>query len=124
MTGSRKPIPIIPVQAPEEERAEISSCADAEPYALRVIGDSMTPEFQEGHVIIVDPAQPPQHGAYVVIDYNGETTFRQFIVENGRKFLKAMNDAYPSVELIGNYTVRGVVVQRAGRRRRDRKHYY
>ena len=107
-----------------QEHAEISSCADAEPYALRVIGDSMEPEFLDGHILIVDPAMPPQHGAYVIIDYQGETTFRQFIVENGRKYLKALNSAYPAAELVENYSVRGVVVQRASRRRKDHKHYY
>jgi SOS-response transcriptional repressor LexA len=60
----------------------------------------------------------------VIIDYQGETTFRQFIVENGRKYLKALNSAYPAVELVENYSVRGVVVQRASRRRKDHKHYY
>ncbi len=107
-----------------QEHAEISSCADAEPYALRVIGDSMEPEFIDGHILIVDPAMTPQHGAYVIIDYQGETTFRQFIVENGRKYLKALNSVYPAVELVENYSVRGVVVQRASRRRKDHKHYY
>ena len=107
-----------------QEHAEISSCADAEPYALRVIGDSMEPEFLDGHILIVDPAMSPEHGTYVIIDYQGETTFRQFIVENGRKFLKALNETYPAVELVERYTVRGVVVQRASRRRKDHKHYY
>jgi SOS-response transcriptional repressor LexA len=45
-------------------------------------------------------------------------------VEEGRKFLKALNDAYPTVEMVENYSVRGVVVQRASRRRKDHKHYY
>ncbi|MHB8698756.1 MAG: S24 family peptidase [Sulfuricaulis sp.] len=123
MADKLKTIPIVPAQA-TQEHAEIKSCAEAEPYALRVIGDSMAPEFLDGHIIIVDPAMPPQHGAYVIIDYQGETTFRQFIVEHGSKFLKAINAAYPTVEIAGNYSVRGVVVQRASRRRKDHKHYY
>ena len=113
MADKLKTIPIIPAQQANQVHAEITSCADAEPYALRVIGDSMAPEFLDGHIIIVDPAMPPLNGAYVVIDYRGETTFRQFIVEQGRKFLKALNDAYPTVEMVENYSVRGVVVQRA-----------
>ena len=32
------------------------SCSSLEPYALRVLGDSMEPEFADGCVIIVDPA--------------------------------------------------------------------
>lgn len=123
MFDKRKTIPIVSANAAQED-AEINSCAEAEPYALRVIGDSMAPEFLEGQIIIVDPAMPPQHGAYVIIDYQGETTFRQFMVENGRKYLTALNDGYPTIEMEENYSVRGVVVQRAGRRRKDHKHYY
>lgn len=124
MSEARKIIPIRPSQADDEAHAEISGCAEAEPYALRVLGDSMEPEFNDGHVIIIDPAMSAQHGAYVIIDYDGETIFRQFVIEGERKFLKAVNASYPLVELIGQYSIRGVVVQRAGRRRKDRKHYY
>lgn len=98
-------------------------CSAAEPYALRVIGDSMAPEFNDGHIIIVDPGMPAVSGAYVVIDFNGETTFRQFMVESERKYLKALNNEYPTQLLDSEYTIRGVVVQRAGRRRKDIKHY-
>ena len=103
---------------------ETSGCAAAEPYALRVIGDSMTPEFEDGHIIIVDPGMPASHGAYVVVDYDGETTFRQFIVEEGRKLLRALNPAYPDTPIEGAYNVRGVVIQRSRPGRRNIKHYY
>ena len=123
MADKLKTIPIMPVPA-NQEHAEITSCAEAEPYALRVIGDSMAPEFLDGHIIIIDPAMSPEQGAYVIIDYQGETTFRQFMAEQGRKFLKPLNDAYPTIEMAGNYRVRGVVIQRASRRRKDHKNYY
>jgi SOS-response transcriptional repressor LexA len=113
------PIPVV-ARTPEQE---IHSCADLEPFALRVLGDSMAPEFVEGHVIVVDPGMPATHGTYVVVDYEGETTFRQYWVQDGRKYLKPVNDAYPLVEITGTYRVRGVVTQRAGRRRSDRKRY-
>lgn len=123
MTQKFKSIPILPAPAAGEQ-AEIRSCAEAEPYALRVIGDSMEPEFRDGHIIIIDPALPARNDAYVVIDYQGETRFRQLVIQDGRRFLKALNPAYPAQELRETYSVRGVVVQRAGRRRRDHKHYY
>lgn len=119
-----KVIPIsVVAQEPKSAEAEIHGCAELEPYALRVLGDSMAPEFLEGHVVIVDPGMPLAHGAYVVIDYQGETTFRQYWVEGGRKFLKAVNEAYPRIEITETYRVRGIVTQRAGRRRKDRKRY-
>ncbi len=116
------PIPVVAREARTPE-AEIHSCADLEPFALRVLGDSMAPEFIEGHVIVVDPGMPATHGVYVVVDYEGETTFRQYWVKDGRKYLKPLNEAYPTVEVTGTYRVRGVVTQRAGRRRSDRKRY-
>ena len=124
MTESRKIIPIRVGQTSEEERIEISGCAEAEPFALRVVGDSMAPEFLDGHIVIVDPAMSVHSGAYVIIDYDGETTFRQFVIDNERKFLRAVNDGFPAIEITKEYRVRGVVVQRAGRRRKDHKHYY
>ena len=124
MSDTRKVIPIRITQTPEEERLEISGCAEAEPYALRVIGDSMAPEFLDGHIVIVDPAMAVQSGAYVIIDYAGDTTLRQYVIEADRKYLRPLNANFPSIELVGEYRVRGVVVQRAGRRRKDHKHYY
>jgi len=122
MPDQLKFIPIVSAGTAQENQ-EIKSCAEAEPYALRVIGDSMAPEFLDGHIIVVDPAMPPRDGAFVVIDYQGETLFRQFMVKHDKKLLKALNEAYPTVEMEENYRVRGVVIQRAGRRRADRKHY-
>jgi len=121
--SERKVIPIHPAgSAPD---AELRGCSDAEPYALRVIGDSMAPEFVDGNIVIVDPAMNTHDGAYVIVDYAGETTFRQWVQSaDGRCFLKPLNAAYEAIEIVGEYRVRGVVVQRAGRRRRDHKHYY
>jgi len=33
-----------------------TGCAASEPFALRVLGDSMLPEFADGSIIIIDPA--------------------------------------------------------------------
>ncbi len=98
-------------------------CAELEPYALRVIGDSMAPEFWEGCIIIIEPRLSARSGEYVVADHDGDTVFRQYVVESGRAFLKPLNGAYPAVEISGPFTVRGVVIQRAGTRRVHLKHY-
>lgn len=100
-----------------------SGCAELEPFALRVMGDSMAPEFWDGCIIIVEPRLSARHGQYVVVDYAGDTTFRQYVEEGGRRFLRPLNDAYETVEITGAFTVRGVVVQRAGTRRAQHKHY-
>ncbi len=100
-----------------------SSCSEAEPFALRVIGDSMEPEFKEGAIIIVDPAGVVEDGSYVIAAQGDEYIFRQLVVSNGEMSLKALNDAYPTLPLPAGAHIKGVVVQQAGRRRKDRKHY-
>lgn len=104
---------------------EVSGCSAAEPFALRVLGDSMLPEFREGHIIIIDPGMSVHDGAYVVVDYAGDTTFRQFVIdEAGKKYLKPLNEDFDTVEISGPCKFHGVVVQRAGTRRKEHKHYY
>ena len=98
-------------------------CSELEPYALRVIGDSMAPEFWDGCIVIVEPRMTARSGQYVVADYAGETTFRQYVEENGQRFLKPLNEQYESVQIQGAFSVRGVVIQRAGARRSQHKHY-
>ncbi len=92
-----------------------------EPYALRVLGESMVPEFEDGAVIIVDPAAPCESGAYAIVEYDDDVVFRQYVVHDGRKFLRPLNDDYPTVELRKPFRIRGVVIQKYYRRRR--KHY-
>lgn len=101
-----------------------SSCAGAEPFALQVVGDSMEPEFKDGAIIVVDPDAVAEHGSYVIAAQGDDYIFRQLVVERGEMSLRALNDAYPSMPLPGGVNgIKGVVVQQAGRRRRDRKHY-
>ncbi len=100
-----------------------NGCGALEPYALRVLGDSMAPEFAEGCVIIIDPGHVPRDGSYVIVDYAGDVFFRQLVFDGERRFLKPLNPKCGSFEITPPYTIRGGVVQQAGRRRSQRKHY-
>ena len=74
----------------------------------------MSPSFNEGDLIFVDPEVDPINGKYVVarLDDENEATFKQLIIEGGHKFLKATNPAWPiPIQPInGNCTFVGVVV--------------
>ena len=100
-----------------------SGCAENEPYALRVLGDSMQPEFMDGVVIVIDPAGAMRDGSYVIATHNEELIFRQLKIHEEKYFLQPLNDLYDTVEISGLEMVSGVVSQQAGRRRKDRKHY-
>ncbi len=111
--------PEIPVAVPQGGcTAEVS-----EPYALRVIGDSMEPEFSHGHIIIVDPGHALVNGAYAVIDYGGEVMFGRYEATRQGPWLRYLHPDHDDVELVPPFEVKGVIIQRVGRRRKDRKHY-
>lgn len=127
-----------PEAIPEATAPEAEACAAHEPFALRVLGDSMEPEFPDGAIIIVDPSGVVENGSYVLAEV-GDTDlrrseadtakieqgwiFRQLVIEEGRHYLKPLNPGYATVEVSDRNAVKGVIVQKAGTRRRDRKHY-
>jgi DNA polymerase V len=94
-----------------------------EPFALRVLGDSMEPEFREGHIIIIEPDGVIQNGSFVLAVYQEEYIFRQLVMDDKQYFLKPLNDKYPTVEIPSLEAVKGVITQRAGKRRKEHKHY-
>jgi SOS-response transcriptional repressor LexA len=103
---------------------EESGCSASEPFALRVLGDMMEPEFKDGCIIIVDPEGLVQDGCYVVAQHEEEFYFRQLRIEGDRYFLKCVNEGYDEyLEIPGIEAIHGVVSQRAGTRREYRKHY-
>ena len=78
-----------------------SGCAESEPYALRVLGDSMLPEFEEGAIIIIDPAGAIVDECYVVALHDDEYIFRQLRIVEDRYYLQPLNDLYDTVEISG-----------------------
>ena len=102
---------------------EDAGCEASEPFALRVLGDSMSPEFPDGSIIIIEPANDAQDGNYIIAEVEGEFIFRQLCVEDGRYLIKALNPGYPTLDITGTKSIKGVITQRAGTRRKHRKHY-
>ena len=96
---------------------------NSEPYALQNIGDMMSPEFSENCIIIVDPGMPIHNEAYVIIDFNDELYFRQFISEDGEQLLRCLNPSYTDIKLNNNFEVRGCITQQKQRKVKS-LHYY
>ena len=101
-----------------------STCStNSEPYALQNIGDMMLPEFSENCIIIVDPSMPIHNEAYVIIDFNDELYFRQFIVENNKQLLRCLNSSYDDIQLNNDFEVLGCITQQKQRKKKS-LHYY
>ncbi|MCH1521293.1 MAG: S24 family peptidase [Arenicellales bacterium] len=101
----------------------MSGCASAEPFALQVLGESMAPEFIEGCVVIVDPGAPIRHGAFVVAEHGDGVILRQLVIENNEWSLQALQEGFPRIRIGSANLIRGVVTQRSGRKRSERKSY-
>lgn len=124
------------------QRLEPSTCTEAETFVLQVLDDSMEPEFAHRCMIVIDPTGHATDGSYVFARRNehSESTaeaelssnelveqfhFRQLRRNEDDSWqLCPLNDAYPSVSTPADFSeIVGVIVQRAGTRRRYHKRY-
>ncbi len=101
----------------------MNQCSSHDPVALQVLGDSMAPEFLEGQIIIIEPEGVISNGSYVLAVYAEEYIFRQLVIENQHYFLKPLNEKYPTLEITDLSAIKGVIIQKAGKRRHEHKHY-
>ena len=90
-------------------------------FALKVVGDSMAPEFQEGDIVIVDPSRDYRSGDYVIAKIphqksagdNGEATLKKLVFDGPKTYLVPVNPRYDAINMTGiNFIVVGVVVQK------------
>lgn len=99
-------------------------CESGEPFALRVLGHSMLPEFAHGDVIVIEPDGALHDGSFVLAYVGDEWLFRQLARDADGWRLRALNAAYPEQRLSDLAAVRGVVIQKAvpGRRRLSKRY--
>lgn len=109
--------------SPEENQAA-PDCAGGESFALMVLGHSMSPEFLEGEIIIIEPDGLTRDGSYVLAWHKEEWTFRQLLRTGTGWVLHPLNPAFVDTPMMDLTAVRGVIIQKAlpGRRRAS-KHY-
>ena len=88
--------------------------AGAGTFVVRVHGESMEPRFHQGDFVFVDPDRAPASGSFVVVRRPGTATatFKQFVEEDDRRYLKALNPEWPDriAPMDGDATLCGVAV--------------
>jgi SOS-response transcriptional repressor LexA len=77
-------------------------------FALRVVGDSMEPEFFEGEMIVVEPDMQFENGDFVIAKAGNDATFKKVTKVDGDWYLKPLNGTYPTKPL-GEGHIIGVV---------------
>jgi DNA polymerase V len=110
--------------APDAGPAAGGACEGAESFALRVLGQSMAPEFAEGEIIVIEPEGLAHDGSFVLAWHGDEWIFRQLCKRDGGWTLHALNPAFADTAIDDLSAVRGVVIQKAvpGRRRAGKRY--
>lgn len=87
-------------------------------FALRVRGESMYDphgrrSFREGDIVYVDPDRQSENGSLVIakLTDSQEATFKQLVIEDEKRYLKALNPSWPErmMPINGNCIIVGVV---------------
>ena len=99
------------------------TCKTKEPFVLRVVGDSMAPEFEAGSIIIIDPEKTVLHGDYAVAQVADLLQLGKLSISDGvLQFATTSNECSDTV-VIGYKDILGRVVKRTDPRRRSNKEY-
>jgi repressor LexA len=101
---------------PPKVADEYVSCPDVndtDAFAARVHGDSMTPKYREGDIVVFSPAAAPKDGSDCFVRFaDGQTTFKRAFFENaeGKDLIRLQprNEKYapktvPAEEITGLY---------------------
>jgi len=93
-----------------DEYVRVPDICDPDAFAARVVGDSMTPDYREGDIVVFSPARALRSGmdCFVRLERDAETTFKSVYLEpdpvgtgDGAAMvpefirLVALNSAYP-----------------------------
>lgn len=89
-------------------------------FALCLHGDAMTApsgqtlSFLANDILIVDPDKTPQHGDFVIamLPESSEATFKQYVVDAGKSYLKPLNPQYPIQPFTPEISIAGIVISR------------
>lgn len=85
-----------------DEYVSVPDVYDADAFAARVVGDSMSPDYRAGDIVVFSPAVSAFSGGdcFVRLERDAETTFKRVYFEKdsaGREMirLQPLNSAYP-----------------------------
>ena len=61
-------------------------------YCFKVVGDSMSPYYEDGEFVFVQKTQDVTNGMIAVVDIDDMTFIKKLIFEQGRLCLRSLND--------------------------------
>ena len=80
-------------------------------YAVVLHDDSMSPEFENGNILIMNKKIEPKDGNYVILKHKGKVILREFRIIGGKHFIQTYKPKLHAEELIQDYEFLGVVIE-------------
>ena len=83
-------------------------------FAVLVQTDAMSPTFNQGTILVVDPFFQAKNRDYVIVSLvgNNNAIFRQLLIDGDAKYLKSINDHFRTLQMDNKeHLVIGTVVQ-------------
>lgn len=82
------------------------------PYAL-MVEDEDWYLISKGSILIINTNISPEHKDYTIVNKHGQfqPTLKQFLIDDGKIFLKPMNQYLPLSQFTKNYKTLGVLIQ-------------
>ncbi len=84
-------------------------------YAVKVPNDLMSPRFNEGDLIFINPGREPKDGDFVIAYEKGalESMLKKYTVDGADKYLYSLKSPGPNpIKVNDNIEIKGVVVRR------------
>ncbi|WP_145563067.1 LexA family protein [Yersinia canariae] len=83
-------------------------------FAITILGNSMDSpsglSFPAGTIVCFDPEIEAKNGDFVLYSLNYEATFKQLIFDQGRMFLKPLNNSFMNIEVDENCKIIAVAI--------------
>lgn len=82
-------------------------------FAVKLTGEAMFPQFQDGSILIVNPSLEPKNRSMVIAKKQAENVvlFRQVIIDGHQKYLSPINTVFEIIPIEKEDSILGVVVQ-------------
>ena len=104
------------------DAASLNTSGNGETFALRVRGDSMIDaHIVDGDIAILENRKDAQNGDIVAALIDGETTLKRYVMERGRRYLRAENPQYPDLIPARELLIQGVMVSLVRKQANARK---
>ncbi|MEM7148122.1 MAG: S24 family peptidase [Verrucomicrobiota bacterium] len=97
-----------------DEYVDLPDEYEAGHYVIRVDGDSMSPEFEDGDMVLVDGRNaysPKQKRVGVFCDSSG-SMIKRFVKKGGKPVLESINPEFEDIEYTDDHEYKGFVVKK------------